>query len=127
MSGGQTASSVALRLWGILVLACWLGGIPAAAEDNQSRTWRILDELSEEELARFDFSTDTPRHADIPYMPAEAYPFKPPYTPEEAAAVASRAMAEFLAADAAITAVRLVFFAQQDADLFLTHHRFLAA
>ena len=49
------------------------------------------------------------------------------YPREEAAAVASRAMAEFLAADAAITAVRLVFFAQPDADIFLTHHTFLAA
>lgn len=84
MSRGQTASSFVRRwLWGILVLGCWLGWTPVSAEDNQNRTWRMLDELSEEELARFDFSTDTPRHADIPYMPAEAYPFKPPYTPEE--------------------------------------------
>ena len=49
------------------------------------------------------------------------------YPCEEAAAVASRAIADFLAADATMTAVRLVFFAQQDADLFLTHHRFFAA
>ncbi len=49
------------------------------------------------------------------------------YPREEAAAVASRAIADFLAADATITAVRLVFFAQPDADIFLTHHRFLAA
>ncbi len=48
------------------------------------------------------------------------------YPREEAAAVASRAIADFLAADATMTAVRLVFFAQQDADLFLTHHRFFA-
>ena len=85
MSRGQTAASFVLCRWlgGILVLACWLGGTPVSAEDNESRTWRTLAELSEEELARFDFSTDTPRHADIPYMPAEAYPFEPPYTPEE--------------------------------------------
>ena len=49
------------------------------------------------------------------------------YPREEAAAVASRAIADFLAADATITAVRLVFFAQQDADIFLTHHTFPAA
>ena len=49
------------------------------------------------------------------------------YPREEAAAVASRAMADFLAADATITEARLVFFAQPDADIFLTHHRFLAA
>ena len=49
------------------------------------------------------------------------------YPREEAAAVASRAIADFLAADATITAVRLVFFAQQGADIFLTHHTFPAA
>ena len=49
------------------------------------------------------------------------------YPREEAAAVASRAIADFLAADATITAVRLVFFAQQDADIFLTHHMFPTA
>ena len=49
------------------------------------------------------------------------------YPREEAAAVASRAIADFLAADATITAVRLVFFAQQDADIFLTHHTFPTA
>ena len=83
MSRGQAATSLMRWLWGILVLAYWLGGSPVSAEDDESRTWRTLDELSEEDLARFDFSTDTPRHADIPYMPAEAYPFEPPYTPEE--------------------------------------------
>ncbi len=49
------------------------------------------------------------------------------YPREEAAVVASRAIADFLAADTTITAVRLVFFAQQDADIFVTHHRFPAA
>ena len=49
------------------------------------------------------------------------------YPREEAAVVASRAIADFLAADATITAVRLVFFAQQDADLFVTRQTFPAA
>ena len=49
------------------------------------------------------------------------------YPREEAAAVASRAIANFLAADATITEVRLAFFAQQDADVFMTHHAFPAA
>ena len=62
MSRGQTAASLVRRwLWGILILGCWLGWTPVSAEDNENRTWRMLDELSEEELARFDFSTDTPR------------------------------------------------------------------
>ena len=49
------------------------------------------------------------------------------YPREEAAAVASRAIADFLAADTTITAVRLVFFAQQDADVFMTYQAFPAA
>ena len=48
------------------------------------------------------------------------------YPREEAAVVASRAIAGFLAADVTVTEVRLVFFAQQDADLFMTHHTFPA-
>ena len=49
------------------------------------------------------------------------------YPREEAAVVASRALAGFLATDVTITEVRLVFFAQQDADVFLTHHAFPTA
>ncbi len=49
------------------------------------------------------------------------------YPREEAAAVASRAITDFFATDATITEVRLVLFAQQDADIFLTHHMFPAA
>jgi O-acetyl-ADP-ribose deacetylase (regulator of RNase III) len=49
------------------------------------------------------------------------------YPREEAAVVASRAIAGFLATDATITEVRLVFFAQQDADVFMTHHTFPTA
>lgn len=49
------------------------------------------------------------------------------YPREEAAVVASRAIADFFATDATITEVRLVFFAQQDADVFMTHHTFPAA
>ena len=88
MSRGKTDAIFILHrwLWGILFLGVWLGGIPdraVSAEDNDSRTWRTIAELSEEELARLDFSTDAPRHAGFPYMPAEPYPFKPPYTAEE--------------------------------------------
>ena len=49
------------------------------------------------------------------------------YPREEAAVVASRAIADFLATDVTITEVHLVFFAQQDADVFLTHHAFPTA
>ncbi len=46
------------------------------------------------------------------------------YPPQEAAPVASRAIAGFFATDATITEVRLVFFARQDAEVFMTHHTF---
>lgn len=48
------------------------------------------------------------------------------YPREEAATVASTAIAGFLAGDAAIREVRLVFFSPRDVDVFLGHHRFPA-
>lgn len=47
------------------------------------RTWKTVGELSPAELAQIDLRTDTPRHAEYPYLPAESYPFTPPYTAEE--------------------------------------------
>ena len=76
-----------LQRWSLVVFVLFLSTASAmatASETNGGRTWRLLDELSQEELARFDFSTtEAPRHAEFPYMPAEPYPFTPPYTPEE--------------------------------------------
>jgi Predicted phosphatase homologous to the C-terminal domain of histone macroH2A1 len=46
------------------------------------------------------------------------------YPRDEAAAVSSRAIAEFLAHDSQLTEVRLVFFQQTDAEAFLKNHRF---
>lgn len=51
--------------------------------DGTGRTWRALSELSKEELARIDLSPETPRDPQIPYLPAEPYPFTLPYTAEE--------------------------------------------
>ena len=51
---------------------------PAAA-----KTWRVVGELTEAERQLFDPRTDTPRDPERPYMPAERYPFQPPYTAEE--------------------------------------------
>jgi hypothetical protein len=48
-----------------------------------TKTWKTVAELSSHERERLDFSTDTPRHATFPYLPAEPYPFSPPYTAEE--------------------------------------------
>jgi O-acetyl-ADP-ribose deacetylase (regulator of RNase III) len=46
------------------------------------------------------------------------------YPREEAAAVASRAVAEFLGGDETIGEVRLVFFSQGDVEVFLRNHQF---
>ena len=48
------------------------------------------------------------------------------YPREEAAAVASRAIADLLAAYASLKEIHLVFFARQDADIFITHQIFPA-
>ena len=48
------------------------------------------------------------------------------YPREEAAVVASRAMADLLAANASLKEIHLVFFARQDADIFITHQIFPA-
>jgi len=46
------------------------------------------------------------------------------YPPAEAAAVASRSVADFLAGEASIHEVRLVFFSPADLKLFLENHKF---
>jgi hypothetical protein len=61
-------------LFSQLVGSAWAAG---------ERTWRYVNELSEEELRKLDLRMDTPRDATFPYLPAEPYPFSPPYTAEE--------------------------------------------
>jgi hypothetical protein len=63
-----------------------IGAPPASAEP---RTWKYLHEFSAEERQQVDLRTETPRDAALPYLPAEPYPFTPPYTAEE---MGSRAM-----------------------------------
>jgi O-acetyl-ADP-ribose deacetylase (regulator of RNase III) len=46
------------------------------------------------------------------------------YPREEAAAIASAAVAKFLATDSTITDIRLVFFTRGDAEVFLANQRF---
>lgn len=47
------------------------------------KSWKTVEEMSEAERVRIDLRTDTPRDSQTPYLPAEAYPFQPPYTAEE--------------------------------------------
>lgn len=49
------------------------------------------------------------------------------YPREEAAAVSSKAIAEFLSSDRQLQDVRLVFFGQSDAQVFLRNHKFVAS
>jgi hypothetical protein len=60
-----------------------LGWCSLAFAQTSTKTWRTVEELSSEERVELDFRMDTPRDAQIPYLPAEAYPFSPPYTAEE--------------------------------------------
>ena len=46
------------------------------------------------------------------------------YPADEAAAVASQALSDFLARDETLAVVRLVFFADAHAETFLNHHKF---
>ena len=60
--------------------------LPAAAEETnsaQNRTWKTIEDLSPQERQKLDLAADTPRHPQVPYLPAEPYPFTPPYTAEE--------------------------------------------
>jgi len=65
----------------IVVTVFFVFSAPAQAETT--RTWKTVGELSEAERAAIDLRTDTPRDSQIPYLPAEKYPFSPPYTAEE--------------------------------------------
>lgn len=75
-----------IRIFLLSFCICFVAIPPAwGAEENgaRSRTWKTVSELSSEELAQFDPRTETPRHPQFPYLPAEPYPFTPPYTAEE--------------------------------------------
>lgn len=65
----------------------FLASIPilAAEPSGGGKTWKTVEELSATEKAEIDLRTDTPRDPQIPYLPAEKYPFAAPYTAEEMA------------------------------------------
>lgn len=69
----------------LFVALSWtpLGARREAHGQSQARTWRTVEELSPEERSELDFRAETPRDSQVPYLPAEAYPFSPPYTAEE--------------------------------------------
>ena len=72
--------------------SCWLvfslfttSDLFAAEISSGGKTWKTIEELSPTDKAELDLRTETPRDAQIPYLPAEQYPFAPPYTAEEMA------------------------------------------
>jgi Protein of unknown function (DUF1329) len=73
--------------WRVLLLSSvlWSSMPPCAtAEDTGAgRSWKYVSELSEEERSVLDLGAETPRDPAVPYLPAEPYPFSPPYTAEE--------------------------------------------
>src|SRR5438093_3091557 len=69
------------------VVLTLVSSLPVRAEENGTagKTWKTVAELSAAEKAEIDLRTETPRDPQIPYVPAEKYPFAPPYTAEEMA------------------------------------------
>ena len=76
-----------LFFWLLSALILTTGtALPAAAEETNSsrkRTWKTVADLSPQERQKLDLAVDTPRHPQVPYLPAEPYPFTSPYTAEE--------------------------------------------
>ncbi len=77
------ARRAAPLLLGSVMTVFALGWRHPAFTQTLTKTWKTIAELSPEERAELDFRIDTPRDAHVPYLPAEAYPFSPPYTAEE--------------------------------------------
>ena len=55
----------------------------SASLATEARTWRYVAELSASDRMKLDLHPSSPRDPQIPYLPAEQFPFAPPYTAEE--------------------------------------------
>lgn len=69
-----------ILLYGLLFA---LSPTPLYADSSAAKTWRLVSELTETERTLFDPRSETPRDPQQPNLPAERYPFEPPYTAEE--------------------------------------------
>lgn len=67
----------------LVLLTMFLSESSVAWAQQGAKTWKTVAELSAKEKEIIDLATDTPRDATFPYLPAERYPFSPPYTAEE--------------------------------------------
>lgn len=72
----------AARAWRLVALLVVTLPLLAIA-DERDEQWKTVEQMSDEDKALFDPATSTPRDAAIPYIPAEPWPFKAPYTAEE--------------------------------------------
>lgn len=67
-----------LFFWLLSAFILTLGAtLPAAAEEtnnSRNRTWKTVADLSLQERQKLDLAVDTPRHPEVPYLPAEPYP-----------------------------------------------------
>ena len=88
MSLHPSSPRARLVLRSVILIVYGLGWASAVPAQAPAKTWKPLAELSAQALQRLDLRTTTPRDAQIPYLPAEAYPFSPPYTAEELAYLA---------------------------------------
>ncbi|RLA43463.1 MAG: hypothetical protein DRR42_21700 [Gammaproteobacteria bacterium] len=68
-----------------LALVMLLSSFSIATQAEGSRSWRSVENLLPEEVARVDLSGPGPRDSKVPYIPAEPYPFTAPFTAEEMA------------------------------------------
>jgi len=82
---GSARVCVARRRQTTVLLCALLTAVQFCAETSaaQVRTWRSVTELSVSERGLLDLQTQTPRNSQFLYLPAEPFPFVPPYTAEE--------------------------------------------
>lgn len=75
--------SITTALMGIFILAL----TSTAAFAAEQKTWKAIEDMSPQELKEWQidprWSYEIPRHREFPYLPAEIYPFEPPYSGEE--------------------------------------------
>lgn len=67
----------------LLFTSCLIHNFAWADTPFTGKTWRLASELTDAERALFDPRMDTPRDPQHSNLPAERYPFQPPYTAEE--------------------------------------------
>ncbi len=70
-----------------LTLLILLALVSATGFAGTNKTWKTIEEMTKEELADWKiapgWSAEAPRHKEFPHLPAEIYPFEPPFTGEE--------------------------------------------